>query len=44
LGDGVEVGLNQALSVKADYLAAASLEVTHANQIRLGLNYRFGGY
>ena len=46
LGGGVEVGLNQALSVKAEYLyiAAASLEVTHANQVRLGLNYRFGGF
>jgi outer membrane immunogenic protein len=46
LGGGVEVGLNQAWSVKAEYLyiAAASLEVTHANQIRVGLNYRFGGY
>jgi outer membrane immunogenic protein len=46
LGGGVEVGLNQALSVKAEYLyiAAASLEVTRANQVRLGLNYRFGGF
>jgi opacity protein-like surface antigen len=46
LGGGVEVGLNQAWSVKAEYLyiAAASLEVTHANQVRVGLNYRFGGY
>jgi len=46
LGGGVEMGLNQAWSVKAEYLyiAAASLEVTHANQVRVGLNYRFGGY
>jgi outer membrane immunogenic protein len=46
LGGGVEVGLNQAWSVKAEYLyiAAASLEVTHANEVRVGLNYRFGGF
>ena len=46
LGGGVEVGLNDALSVKTEYLyiAAASLEVTHAHQVRLGVNYRFGGY
>jgi outer membrane immunogenic protein len=46
LGGGVEVALNQSWSVKAEYLyiAAASLEVTRANQVRFGLNYRFGGY
>jgi opacity protein-like surface antigen len=45
-GAGVEVGLNQFWSVKAEYLyiAAASLELTHANEVRVGLNYRFGGF
>lgn len=44
-GAGVEVGLGPAWSVKAEYLytAAASLELAKINQVRMGLNYRFGG-
>jgi outer membrane immunogenic protein len=46
LGGGVEVGLTQAWSLKAEYLyvAAASLELSKINEVRVGLNYRFGGY
>jgi outer membrane immunogenic protein len=45
-GAGVEYGLSPNLSVKAEYLytAAASLELSKINQVRMGLNYRFGGY
>jgi outer membrane immunogenic protein len=44
-GAGVEYGLTPNLSVKAEYLyiAAASLEISHINEVRMGLNYRFGG-
>jgi outer membrane immunogenic protein len=45
-GAGTEVALNQAWSVKAEYLyvAAASLEQSKANEVRVGLNYHFGGF
>jgi outer membrane immunogenic protein len=45
-GAGVEWGLSPNLSVKAEYLyiAAASLELSHINEVRMGLNYRFGDY
>jgi outer membrane immunogenic protein len=44
-GAGVEYGITPAISAKFEYLyiAAASLEVSHINEVRMGLNYRFGG-
>lgn len=44
LGAGVEYGFTPNLSGKIEYLyvTAASLDVSHQNQIRAGLNYRFG--
>jgi outer membrane immunogenic protein len=44
-GAGLEYGITPAISAKVEYLyiAAASLEVSHLNEVRLGLNYRFGG-
>jgi len=45
-GAGVEWGITPNLSAKLEYLyiAAASVEVSHLNAIRVGLNYRFGGF
>lgn len=45
-GAGVEYGFTPNLSAKLEYLytAAASLELWHVNEVRAGLNYRFGGY
>ncbi len=44
LGAGVEYGFTPNLSGKIEYLyvTAASLDVSHQNEIRAGLNYRFG--
>jgi outer membrane immunogenic protein len=44
-GVGLEYGLTQSLSAKVEYLyvAAASLELSHLNVVRAGLNWRFGG-
>jgi outer membrane immunogenic protein len=43
-GGGVEYGFTPNWSVKLEYLqvTAASLEISHDNEIRAGLNYRFG--
>src|SRR5450631_571446 len=45
LGAGVEYGFTPEISAKLEYLyiTAASLDVSHHSEIRLGLNYRFGG-
>jgi outer membrane immunogenic protein len=45
LGAGVEYGITQNVSAKLEYLyiTAASLDVSHHSEIRMGLNYRFGG-
>jgi opacity protein-like surface antigen len=45
LGAGVEYGITPSLSLKAEYLyiAAASLELSHVNEVRFGVNWRFGG-
>jgi len=45
LGGGLEYGFTPNWSAKVEYLyvAAASLEVVHANEVRAGINYRFGG-
>src|SRR5271169_696003 len=45
LGVGLEYGFTPALSAKLEYLyvSAVSLDVSHTNEIRAGLNYRFGG-
>ena len=45
LGAGVEYGFAPNWSLKAEYLyiAAAALEISHVNEFRLGVNYRFGG-
>jgi outer membrane immunogenic protein len=45
LGGGLEYGFTPALSAKLEYLyvSAVSLGVSHNNEIRAGLNYRFGG-
>jgi hypothetical protein len=44
-GAGIEYGITPAISAKFEYMyiAAASLEVSHINEVRAGLNYRFGG-
>jgi outer membrane immunogenic protein len=44
-GLGIEYGITPTISAKFEYLyiAAASLEVSHINEVRAGLNYRFGG-
>jgi outer membrane immunogenic protein len=44
-GAGIEYGITPAISAKFEYLyiAAASLEVSHINEVRAGLNLRFGG-
>jgi outer membrane immunogenic protein len=45
-GAGIEYGFTPSLSAKLEYLytAAASLELSHINEVRAGLNYRFGGF
>ena len=45
LGAGVEYGLTPNWSAKVEYLytAAAALERSHINEVRVGVNYRFGG-
>lgn len=45
LGGGVEYGITQNVSAKLEYLylTAASLDISHHSEVRLGLNYRFGG-
>jgi opacity protein-like surface antigen len=45
LGAGLEYGLTPNISARLEYLyiAAASFEVAHVNEFRIGLNYRFGG-
>jgi opacity protein-like surface antigen len=45
IGAGVEYGFTPNWSAKVEYLytAAAALEASHVNEVRVGLNYRFGG-
>ena len=45
LGAGIEYGFTPNISAKLEYLylTAASLDISHHSEIRLGLNYRFGG-
>ncbi len=45
LGAGVEYGITPNISAKLEYLylTAASLDISHHSEIRVGLNYRFGG-
>jgi len=45
-GLGFEYGITPNLSAKVEYLymTAVSTEISKINSIRLGLNYRFGGY
>ncbi len=45
LGAGVEYGITQNVSAKLEYLylTGASLDISHHSEIRVGLNYRFGG-
>ena len=45
-GAGVEYEITPAISAKFEYLyiTAVSLEVSHINEVRAGVNYRFGGY
>jgi outer membrane immunogenic protein len=45
LGAGLEYGITQNVSAKLEYLylTAASLDISHHSEVRLGLNYRFGG-
>jgi len=45
LGTGVEYGITQNVSAKLEYLyiIGASLDISHHSEVRLGLNYRFGG-
>ena len=44
-GAGLEYGITPNLSAKVEYLyiTAASLELSHLNVVRAGLNFRFGG-
>jgi outer membrane immunogenic protein len=44
-GAGIEYGITPAITAKFEYLyiTAVSLEVSHINEVRVGLNYRFGG-
>jgi opacity protein-like surface antigen len=46
LGAGLEYGFTPNLSAKVEwlYITAASLEISHTNEIRAGLNYRFSGF
>jgi outer membrane immunogenic protein len=45
LGAGVENGFTPNWSAKVEYryIAAASLELSHINEVLVGVNYRFGG-
>ena len=45
LGGGVEYGFTPNFSAKLEYLyiTAASLDISHHSEVRVGLNYRFGG-
>ena len=45
VGAGVEYGFAPNLSAKLEYryIAAASLELSHINEVLVGVNYRFGG-
>ncbi len=45
VGAGVEYGFTPNLSAKLEYryIAAASLELSHINEVLAGVNYRFGG-
>jgi outer membrane immunogenic protein len=45
VGAGIEYGLTPSLSAKVEYryIAAASLELSHINEVLVGVNYRFGG-
>jgi outer membrane immunogenic protein len=45
VGAGVEYGFAPNWSIKAEYLyiAAAAIELSHVNEVRLGVNFRFGG-
>jgi outer membrane immunogenic protein len=45
-GAGIEYGITPNLSAKLEYMymTAASTDVSRINSIRLGLNYRFGGF
>jgi outer membrane immunogenic protein len=45
LGAGIEYGITPNISAKLEYLylTAASLDISHHSEVRLGLNYRFGG-
>ena len=44
-GAGIEYGITPAISAKFEYLyiTAVSLEVSRINEVRAGVNYRFGG-
>jgi outer membrane immunogenic protein len=45
-GAGIEYGFTPSLSAKVEYryIAAASLELSHINEVLVGVNYRFGGF
>jgi outer membrane immunogenic protein len=45
IGAGVEYGITPNISAKIEYryIAAASLELSHINEVLAGINYRFGG-
>jgi outer membrane immunogenic protein len=45
LGAGIEYGFTPNWSAKVEYryIAAASLELSHVNEVLVGVNYRFGG-
>jgi outer membrane immunogenic protein len=45
IGAGIEYGLTPNISAKIEYryIAAASLELSHINEVLAGINYRFGG-
>ena len=44
-GAGIEYGITPNLSAKIEYryIAAASLELSHNNEVLAGVNYRFRG-
>ena len=45
VGAGIEYGFTPSLSAKVEYryIAAALLELSHINEVLVGVNYRFGG-
>lgn len=45
VGAGIEYGFTPSWSAKIEYryIAAASLELSHINEVLAGINYRFGG-